>query len=61
MTDREKNRFSARAKRYAKVGTRVGGVAARIAASRALGRKQDRDRQRASGSPLRSAVSRVRS
>ena len=42
MTDREKNRFSARARRYANVGTRVGGVAARIATSRALGRTQDR-------------------
>jgi predicted unusual protein kinase regulating ubiquinone biosynthesis (AarF/ABC1/UbiB family) len=41
-TDREKDRFSARARRYARVGTRVGGVAARIATSRALGRKQDR-------------------
>jgi len=41
-TDSEKNRFSARARRYAKVGTRVGGVAARIATSRALGRRQDR-------------------
>lgn len=30
-TDREKNRFSARAKRYANVGTKVGGVAARMA------------------------------
>ena len=29
-TDREKNRFSARAARYARVGTNVGGVAARI-------------------------------
>ncbi len=41
-TDSEKNRFSARARRYARVGTRVGGVAARIATSRALGRTQDR-------------------
>jgi predicted unusual protein kinase regulating ubiquinone biosynthesis (AarF/ABC1/UbiB family) len=41
-TDSEKNRFSARARRYAKVGTRVGGFAARIATSRALGRRQDR-------------------
>jgi predicted unusual protein kinase regulating ubiquinone biosynthesis (AarF/ABC1/UbiB family) len=41
-TDSEKNRFSARARRYAKVGTSVGGVAARIATSRALGRRQDR-------------------
>jgi predicted unusual protein kinase regulating ubiquinone biosynthesis (AarF/ABC1/UbiB family) len=36
-TDREKNRFSARARRYAKVGTRVGGVAARIAGQRLVG------------------------
>ena len=35
--DREKNRFSARAKRYARVGTRVGGVAARIAGQRLIG------------------------
>ncbi len=41
-TDSEKNRFSARARRYANVGTRVGGVAARMATSRALGRAQDR-------------------
>src|SRR5216684_6340831 len=37
MTDREKNRFSARAKRYANVGTRVGGVAARIAGQLLVG------------------------
>ena len=42
MTDSEKNRFSARARRYARVGTSVGGVAARMATSRALGRRQDR-------------------
>ena len=36
-TDREKNRFSARAKRYANVGTKVGGVAARIAGQRLIG------------------------
>jgi predicted unusual protein kinase regulating ubiquinone biosynthesis (AarF/ABC1/UbiB family) len=35
--DREKNRFSARARRYAKVGTKVGGVAARMAGQRFLG------------------------
>jgi predicted unusual protein kinase regulating ubiquinone biosynthesis (AarF/ABC1/UbiB family) len=40
--DREKNRFSARAKRYANVGTRVGGVAARMAGARLLGKPQDR-------------------
>ena len=42
MTDNEKNRFSARARRYARVGSSVGGVAARMATSRALGRRQDR-------------------
>jgi predicted unusual protein kinase regulating ubiquinone biosynthesis (AarF/ABC1/UbiB family) len=41
-TDREKNRFSARAKRYANVGTKVGGVAARMAGARLLGVPQDR-------------------
>ena len=41
-TDSEKNRFSARARRYARVGTSVGGVAARMATSRALGRGGDR-------------------
>jgi len=41
-TDREKNRFSARAKRYASVSTKVGGVAARVASQRFLGAKPDR-------------------
>ena len=41
-TDREKNRFTARAARYARVGTRVGGVAARMGADRVLGRTPDR-------------------
>jgi predicted unusual protein kinase regulating ubiquinone biosynthesis (AarF/ABC1/UbiB family) len=41
-TDSEKNRFSARARRYAKVGTKVGGVAARVASQRFLGVKPDR-------------------
>ncbi len=40
--DLEKNRFSARAKRYANVGTKVGGVAARMAGQRFLGVKRDR-------------------
>ncbi|HEX3440475.1 MAG TPA: AarF/UbiB family protein, partial [Pseudolabrys sp.] len=35
--DHEKNRFSARARRYARVGTSVGGVAARMAGQRFLG------------------------
>src|SRR5476649_519831 len=42
MTDREKNRFSARAKRYANVGSKVGGVAARMAGQRFLGVRHDR-------------------
>lgn len=42
MTDREKNRFSARAARYARVGANVGGVAAKIAATRFLGMGLDR-------------------
>src|SRR5262245_53184925 len=37
MTDTEKNRFSARAKRYARVGANVGGVAARMAGARLFG------------------------
>jgi predicted unusual protein kinase regulating ubiquinone biosynthesis (AarF/ABC1/UbiB family) len=40
--DPEKNRFSARAARYAKVGARVGGVAARMASQRYLGAQGDR-------------------
>ena len=44
-TDREKNRFSARAKRYAKVGTSVGGVAARMAGARLLGQAAGPRRQ----------------
>jgi predicted unusual protein kinase regulating ubiquinone biosynthesis (AarF/ABC1/UbiB family) len=41
-TDREKNRFSARAARYARVGANVGGVAARYAGARLLGVGPDR-------------------
>src|SRR5690242_3057175 len=41
-TDREKNRFSARAARYARVGAGVGGVAARFAGARLLGSGPDR-------------------
>lgn len=39
MQDEEANRFSARAARYARVGTQVGGVAARIAGAKLLGLK----------------------
>jgi len=35
--DRERNRLSARAARYARVGANVGGVAARYAGRRLLG------------------------
>ncbi len=41
-TDREKNRFSARAARYARVGANVGGVAARYAGRRLMGGEPDR-------------------
>src|SRR5262249_25712833 len=44
MPDREQNRFSARAARYARVGANVGGVAARIAGARLLGITLDRGR-----------------
>src|ERR1700719_1969888 len=42
MTDRERNRFSARAARYARVGTNVGGVAAQMIGSRVVGFALDR-------------------
>jgi predicted unusual protein kinase regulating ubiquinone biosynthesis (AarF/ABC1/UbiB family) len=42
VNDREQNRFSARAARYARVGTNVGGVAAKFAASRLFGFGLDR-------------------
>jgi predicted unusual protein kinase regulating ubiquinone biosynthesis (AarF/ABC1/UbiB family) len=41
-TDREKNRFSARAARYARVGANVGGVAARYAGRRLIGGEPNR-------------------
>ncbi len=40
--DREANRFSARARRYARVGANVGGVAARMAGARLFGFSLDR-------------------
>jgi predicted unusual protein kinase regulating ubiquinone biosynthesis (AarF/ABC1/UbiB family) len=45
--DKEKNRFSARAMRYGRVGANVGGVAARIAARRIFGLDPERDRDAA--------------
>ena len=47
MADPEKNRFSARAARYARVGANVGGVAARVAASRFFGVDLDRGKNAA--------------
>jgi predicted unusual protein kinase regulating ubiquinone biosynthesis (AarF/ABC1/UbiB family) len=47
-SDQERNRLTARAKRYGRVGANVGGVAARIATSRLLGLHPDRDREAAS-------------
>jgi predicted unusual protein kinase regulating ubiquinone biosynthesis (AarF/ABC1/UbiB family) len=45
--DREKNRFTARAARYARVGANVGGVAAKMAGARFLGVDLDRARNAA--------------
>src|SRR5256884_3248567 len=42
ITDREANRFSARAARYARVGANMSGVAARLAGARFLGLALDR-------------------
>ena len=47
MTDTERNRLSARAARYARVGANVGGVAARIAGARFFGLDLDRGRNAA--------------
>ena len=44
MDDREKNRFSARAARYARVGANIGGIAARFAGARFFGLTLDRGR-----------------
>jgi len=44
MDDREKNRFSARAARYARVGANIGGIAARFAGARFFGITLDRGR-----------------
>jgi predicted unusual protein kinase regulating ubiquinone biosynthesis (AarF/ABC1/UbiB family) len=44
MSDSERNRLSARARRYARVGANVGGVAARIAGARLFGITLDRGR-----------------
>ena len=46
--DKEKNQLTARARRYAAVGANVGGVAARIAATRLFGLDPERDKEAAS-------------
>src|SRR6188508_91227 len=46
-SDRERNRLTARARRYASVGRNVGGVAARMAGARFLGMDIDRARNAA--------------
>jgi predicted unusual protein kinase regulating ubiquinone biosynthesis (AarF/ABC1/UbiB family) len=46
--DKEKNRFSARALRYGKVGANVGSVAARIAGRRLFGLEPEREKDAAS-------------
>lgn len=46
-SDRERNRLTARAARYGRVGANVGGVAARIATRRLFGLDPDRDREAA--------------
>jgi len=55
--DREKNRFSARAARYARVSANVGGVAARFAGARLLGGERDRAGE---ASVLSSALGRLK-
>src|ERR1700741_2155549 len=57
MTDREKNRLSARAARYARVGANVGGVAARYAGRRLIGGAPDRA---GDASALSSALGRLK-
>src|SRR6266436_5770426 len=47
MADRERNRLTARAARYARVGRNVGGVAARMAGARIFGFDLDRTRNAA--------------
>jgi predicted unusual protein kinase regulating ubiquinone biosynthesis (AarF/ABC1/UbiB family) len=47
MSDDEKNRFSARASRYARVGASVGGVAARIIGGRVFGSSGEKDSRNA--------------
>src|ERR1043166_7355043 len=51
MNDRERNRLTARAARYARVGANVGGVAARIAGARIFGFDLDRARNAAALAP----------
>jgi predicted unusual protein kinase regulating ubiquinone biosynthesis (AarF/ABC1/UbiB family) len=47
MAEREENTLGGRVRRYARVGTAVGGLAARLGAERVLGVKMDRERHAA--------------
>ncbi len=47
MTENEENSLGGRVRRYARVGTAVGGLAARLGAERVLGLKMDRERHAA--------------
>ena len=47
MADDETNRLGGRVRRYARVGTSIGGFAARFASGRVLGRTPDHDRSAA--------------
>jgi predicted unusual protein kinase regulating ubiquinone biosynthesis (AarF/ABC1/UbiB family) len=47
MTENEENSLGGRVRRYARVGTAVGGLAARLGAERVLGIKMDRERHAA--------------
>ena len=58
--DAEKNRLSARAARYARVGANVGGVAARYAGTADSGGAPNRAGEAAALSVVRSAGSKVR-
>lgn len=46
-SDKERNRFSARMQRYAKVGANVSGVAAKVALRKAFGQEAERDKDAA--------------
>jgi predicted unusual protein kinase regulating ubiquinone biosynthesis (AarF/ABC1/UbiB family) len=59
VPDKEKNRFTARAMRYASVGANVGGVAARIASRRLFGLDPERDKDAAALGGLKGPIMKV--